>query len=461
MDGLVHVRWDRRSRRWGELVAGGSPWRLRVIRPPLLDAVQLLERDGHGWIEPHHAELLVRRGLAHPIVKPSRATAGDITVVIPVFDDPTGLRQAILSVLGTPTIVVDDGSADPESIAEIVAGFSVGEPITLIRSEVNQGPATARNVGCAHVTTPLVAFLDADCVATQGWLEGSIPYFADHRVAVVAPRVRLQDNGARSPEWVVDALNMGPATQLVQPGSQVGFVPSAALCMRTSVARTFGFRDGQRIGEDVDLIWRLSAAGYVIRYEPHLAVEHRPRPTTRAWLSRMTTYGTSAAPLAARFPQYPRPVLPTPWSAATIAALLVGRPDAALVTLAASATLLGQRLGRFSGGRAAALPLTLEVLHADVRALSALTRREWWPLLFATAATAPSSRIARRALALMTLPLIEDYLTDRRGVDPLRYGAARIAADLAYGFGVSASVIRSTEPRPLWPRFRRSSARSV
>jgi mycofactocin glycosyltransferase len=434
---------------------------LRVIRPPLLDAVQLLERDGHGWIEPHHAELLVRRGLAHPIVKPSRATAGDITVVIPVFDDPTGLRQAILSVLGTPTIVVDDGSADPESIAEIVAGFSVGEPITLIRSEVNQGPATARNVGCAHVTTPLVAFLDADCVATQGWLEGSIPYFADHRAAVVAPRVRLQDNGARSPEWVVDALNMGPATQLVQPGSQVGFVPSAALCMRTSVARTFGFRDGQRIGEDVDLIWRLSAAGYVIRYEPHLAVEHRPRPTTRAWLSRMTTYGTSAAPLAARFPQYPRPVLPTPWSAATITALLVGRPDAALVTLAASATLLGQRLGRFSGGRAAALPLTLEVLHADIRALSALTRREWWPLLFATAAAAPSSRIARRALALMTLPLIEDYLTDRRGVDPLRYGAARIAADLAYGFGVSASVIRSAEPRPLWPRFRRSSARSV
>lgn len=382
-------------------------------------------------------------------------------MVIPVFDDPTGLRNAIRSVLGTPTIVVDDGSARSESIAEVVAEFHDVDSVTLIRSEVNQGPATARNVGCAHVTTPLVAFLDADCVATQGWLDGSIPYFADHRVAVVAPRVRLQDNGALSPEWVVDALNMGPATQLVQPGSQVGFVPSAALCMRTSVARTFGFRDGQRIGEDVDLTWRLSAAGHVIRYEPRLAVEHRPRTTTRAWLSRMTTYGTSAAPLAARFPQYPRPVLPTPWSAATIAALLVGRPDAAVVALAASATLLGQRLGRFSGGRAAALPLTLEVLHADIRALSALTRREWWPLLFATAAAAPSSRIARRALALMTLPLIEDYLTDRRGVDPLRYGAARIAADLAYGFGVSASVIRSAEPRPLWPRFRRSSARSM
>ena len=175
----------------------------------------------------------------------------------------------------------------------------------------------------------------------------------------------------------------------------------------------------------------------------------------------MAVYGTSAAPLAARFPQYPRPVLPTPWSAATITALLVGRPDAALMTLTASAILLRRRLHQFTGGSTAAVPLALDVLHADIRSLSALTRREWWPLLLATLAAAPSSRIARRALALMTLPMIEDYLTDRRGVDPLRYGTARIAADLAYGIGVSASVIRAGDPRPLLPRFRRSPARSV
>ena len=461
MDGLVHVRWDRRSRRWGELVAGGSPWRLRVIRSPLLNTVQRLERWGHGWIEPRHAELLVHRGLAHPVIQPRAVTPADITVVIPVFNDPIGLRQAIGSVLGIPTIVVDDGSADPASIAEVVAEFQAGDLVKLIRQEVNQGPATARNIGCAHAQTPLVAFLDADCVATKGWLEGSIPHFDDHRIAAVAPQVRMQKHDGRSAEWIVDALNMGPATQLVQPGSRVGFVPSAALCMRTSLARTFGFRPGERVGEDVDLIWRLSAAGHLIRYEPRLAVEHRPRASTSAWLSRMTVYGTSAAPLAARFPEYPRPVLPTPWSAATITALLVGRPDAALMTLTASAILLRRRLHQFTGGSTAAVPLALDVLHADIRSLSALTRREWWPLLLATLAAAPSSRIARRALALMTLPLIEDYLTDRRGVDPLRYGTARIAADLAYGIGVSASVIRAADPRPLLPRFRRSPARSV
>ena len=461
MDGLVHVRWDRRSRRWGELVAGGSPWRLRVIRPPLRDAVQRLERDGHGWIDPAHAELLVRRGLAHPVVEPRTPTREDVTVVIPVFNDPSGLRQAIGSVLGTPTIVVDDGSEDAESIAGIVAEFQAGDVVKLIRSEVNQGPASARNMGCAQVTTPLVAFLDADCIATTGWLAGSIPAFADHRVAVVAPQIRVQDCGVRSAEWIVDALNMGPATQLVQPGSRVGFVPSAALCMRTSVAHAFPFADGQRVGEDVDLIWRLCAAGYLVRYEPHLKVEHRPRASTLAWLARLTTYGTSAAPLAARFPEYPGPVLPTPWSAATIAALLAGRPDAALITLAASTTLLRRRLRQYAGGSAAALPLALDVLHADIRSLSGLSRREWWPLLLASAAAAPSSRVARRALALMTLPLIEEYLSDRRRVDPLRYGASRIAADLAYGIGVSASVIRSADVRPLWPRLRRSPARSV
>ncbi len=57
-----------------------------------------------------------------------------------------------------------------------------------------------------------------------------------------------------------------------------------------------------RVGEDVDLIWRLHEAGWRIRYDPAVLVAHHEPASWRELLARRYRYGTSAAALAQRHP---------------------------------------------------------------------------------------------------------------------------------------------------------------
>jgi mycofactocin glycosyltransferase len=174
--------------------------------------------------------------------------------VIPVKD------HAVPDVPGR-VIVVDDGSEHP------VPG-AIRRP--------TGGPAAARNTGVEHVTTPFVAFLDSDTAAPPDWIERLGGHFEDPRVAAVAPRI------------AGGLLDMGP-------GRNVPYVPSAALIVRTHLAR---FDEALRYGEDVDLVWRLLDAGHRVVYEPDVVVAHDERDTIR----RRFHYGTAAAPLKARHP---------------------------------------------------------------------------------------------------------------------------------------------------------------
>ncbi len=85
-----------------------------------------------------------------------------ISVVIPVFNAAPYVAQAIDSVLGQTLppdeiVVVDDGSTD--ATAEVVRRYRHRVDY---RSQPNQGPGTARNLGIRVSQGDLLAFLDAD-----------------------------------------------------------------------------------------------------------------------------------------------------------------------------------------------------------------------------------------------------------------------------------------------------------
>ena len=87
-----------------------------------------------------------------------------------------------------PVIVVDDGSADQEAIRVTAEKHGA----RLRRRAVPGGPGPARNDGLALVTTPLVAFLDSDCVAGPDWITALDLLNVPHRLAPasVAPGSR-------------------------------------------------------------------------------------------------------------------------------------------------------------------------------------------------------------------------------------------------------------------------------
>ena len=234
------------------------------------------------------------------------------------------------------------------------------------------------------------------------------------------------------------------------PDRAVRYVPTAALVVRReALAAVGGFAPGMRVGEDVDLVWRLADAGWRVRYEPSVSVGHAEPATWRGLLARRFRYGTSAGPLAARHPGRLAPVELRLWPTAAAVAALAGRPRTSAAAVAVSAVLLARA----------------------VRPLGVPSRQAWawsargagWTVVGIGRATtmlaAPGLAVlatrgrggARAALALVVLPPVVEWVRRRPDLDLLRWVGASVADDLAYGAGVWTGCLRSGSFGPLLP----------
>jgi mycofactocin glycosyltransferase len=453
----------------GAVLLGGSPYRMLRLGPAGAAHV------ARWWAgEPvagsPGAQALARRllatGIALPVPVPSGGPApGDVTVVIPVRDRPAELALC-LSGLRSPqpaprVLVVDDGSADPAAVAA-VAGDAGAD--YLLRP-VNGGPAAARNTGLAAAGTPLVAFLDSDCVPGPGWLDRLLPHFADPVVAAVAPRiVPYEPGGGTGLTWlaryegVSSTLDMGAVPSIVRPGAKVPYVPGAALVVRTAaVPDGAGFAEHLPVGEDVDFVWRLTGRGWHVRYEPAATVAHQHRVRLGRWFARRMDYGTSAAPLEQRHPGTLPAVAMSGWTAAAWAAAAAGGPVAgpvagAAITAAATA-LLARRLAPLTGDQTwpVATRLAAGGTVAAGRLLGSTLSRAWWPVAVPVAVAVPRLRWPLATLVLA--PPVLGWAERRPPLDPVRYVSARLLDDVAYSLGVWQGCLRHRTARPLLPKL--------
>ena len=448
----------------GAVLAGGSP--VRVLRLTAAGA-----RHVAGWWsgtpvpDNPRARVLARRlldtGIAHPA---GYAGAGpgpqDVTVVIPVRDRHGELARCLAGLARAPrVIVVDDASRDPAAIARIAAEAGA----RVLRRPVNGGPGAARNTGLAAADTPLVAFLDSDCVPSPGWLDVLLPYFADPAVGAAAPRIVPHERGrtwlARY-EGASSTLDMGAHASIVRPGSRVPYVPGAALVVRKAAAGT-GFAEDMRVGEDVDFVWRLAAAGWTVRYEPAAAMPHQHRVRLGAWFARRKDYGTSAAVLELRHPGAVRPLYLSGWTALAWLAAAAGWPAAGAALTGTGIALLARRLARLTGedwprpaARTAwqlATRLAGGGTLAAGRPLGSAISRTWWPLALPAAVAVRRLRLPLAALVLAPPLLV--WLDRRPPLDPARYVAARLLDDVGYSLGVWQGCAGRRTIRPLLPRL--------
>ena len=299
----LHV--DPRTRRSadGEVLDGGSPWRmLRLSARGAGVASQLLSGDAvTGEQDGLLARRLVEAGLAHPL--PPVTTSVSLSVVVPVRDRADELDRCLASLSSLPVVVVDDGSRDAAAVEQVARAHGA----QVVRRATSGGPAAARNSGAVVADAAVVAFVDSDCRASASSLRALARHLADPAVGVAAPRVLPATRDA-SPARTHGAsrrgpLDMGNEPATVRPGARVSYVPSTAVVVRRrALEEVGGFDESLRYGEDVDLCWRLHAAGWAVRYDPRVAVRHVEPESWTAELARRFRYGTSAGPLARRHP---------------------------------------------------------------------------------------------------------------------------------------------------------------
>jgi len=346
-----------------------------------------------------------------------------------------------------PVVVVDDGSRIP------VRGW---DGVRVVRHPTARGPAAARNAGLQAADTEFVAFLDSDCVPRAGWLDVLAAHLADPRLAMVAPRITALPGTASwlTPyERAVSALDMGAHPAPVRPHSAVAYVPSAALLARRA-ALGDGFDETMRVAEDVDLVWRLTAAGWRVRYDPAAQVAHDHPVRAGQWLRRRAFYGTGAALLAARHGSAVAPLVLAPESALAWALAIGGgrrSRAAAAGVLAATSVRLARRLARPGEGLPLrfAAGLVLRGQGGSGRALARAVTRHHWPI--AVAAALGSRRARRGVVAVAAVDGVLAWWPQRGRVGPVRFVLARRLEDLAYGAGLWWGAVRARDLRALLP----------
>ncbi|MFN8021762.1 MAG: mycofactocin biosynthesis glycosyltransferase MftF [Acidimicrobiales bacterium] len=451
--GVRRFRLDSSYRRpaAGRVVIGGSPLRLLTVAEAALPLLEQLERDGAVTARGAGVDRLLDRfvdlGIVHPLphagidaTHPDPATL--LTVVVPcrrssAGDAPVHPRWRV------PSVLVDDASEPP---------LDAPDGVRLVRLDVNAGPGGARDAGLAEVTTPFVAFVDADVELDEDELVRLLAWFDDPRIALVAPRVRAAGGTSALArfETTRSPLDLGDEPARVAPTTRVSYVPAAVVVARVEALRAVGgFDPALRWGEDVDLVWRLVEAGWRCRYDPSVVVRHRTRRSWRAWLEQRVRYGTSAAPLAERHPGALAPVRMSGWSAATWAPVAAGFPLVGVGIGVGTAVALVRKVRQVPAAEALRLA-GLGNLWAG-RLLATTLTRVWWPI--AALASAVSPRARRVVLAAVVVPIVLDLKRERPALDPVRYAALHLADDLAYGSGVWWGAWRHRTVAPLAPTF--------
>lgn len=480
------VRWTGD----GNGLVGGAPLRLLRLTPA---GRTLVDRLAAGEPVPRSegAQRLARRlldsGVAHPR-PPVPDSPPEAVVVIPVRNDADGLAATLAALAGGPPIVVVDDASDGGAA---VQAPSARPGITLLHRAARGGPAAARNDGWRASDAPFVAFVDANCEPEPGWLDVLLSHFADPQVAAVAPRIvsspspepgRIDDaqgeevtpapslprSTAHSAvergsdlggplaayEAVASPLDLGARETIVRPGSPVPYVPTAALVVRRRALEELdGFDEALTVGEDVDFVWRLEAAGWSVRYEPRAVVRHPVRRSWSAWLAQRYGYGTSAAPLARRHGWAVAPAVMSPWTAGAWILAAAGQPLLGAATAAYSIAAVHRQAPRGEALRLAGMGHVRGGL-----ALARALRRAWAPA--AVVVGVAGGRRARAVLAAaVALPGLVEWLQRRPALDPARFAALQLADDLAYAVGVWAGCVRERSLRALLPDLRSAPRR--
>jgi mycofactocin system glycosyltransferase len=433
-----------------ELWFGGSPVRIARLSKAGRAAWRELER---GRVTSRATGVLARyltdAGLAHP-VPPTTRTAPDVTVIVPVRDRPDLLARC-LTALGTEhqVIVVDDASRHPAAVEQVAADRGA----KLIRRDVNGGPSAARNTGLAGTTSDLVAFVDSDCEPPPGWIASLSAHFGDPLVAVAAPRITGKAGKTTAGRYTESngALDLGGRPGRVMPKAAISYVPAAAMLVRRQAVDGDRFDESLRVGEDVDLIWRLHEAGWRVRYDPSVQVAHHEPATWAGLLARRYRYGTSAAPLARRHPGDVVHVALQPWPALTVAALLARRPGLAAAAFAGALATTGYWLHRAEVPRAGLTKATAAATRQTWLGLGRYCTQFAAPLLAAGVATRGNWGRRAAIASLLFGPPLTAWAEGPRTLNPAAFTLGRVADDIAYGLGVWSGCVNGRTLAPLRP----------
>jgi GT2 family glycosyltransferase len=193
-----------------------------------------------------------------------------ISVVVPTCNRADRVER-LLHALATQdleepfeVVVVDDASTD--DTVQRLESFVTSLPLVVVGSDVNTGPAGARNRGWHRASGELIVFTDDDCVPDPGWLGALVGAFDEADIVV---------GRTRPPDDQLDRI--GPFSNYLDLEHNQSFSTCNVGYRREVLEKLGGFDDVAFIwpnGEDTDLGLRAVKEGFRDRYAEQALVWH-------------------------------------------------------------------------------------------------------------------------------------------------------------------------------------------
>lgn len=197
-----------------------------------------------------------------------------LTIVIPAHNEELFIAATIeraISLLNGRIpyeIIVVDNASNDHTRAEAakhskVNLLSLKEKVTI---------AKARNTGAAEAAYNTVAFIDADVLLTNEWVEELLRQqqsLSEEQLQITGCRYSLSEN----PSWIERAWFKNMRTE------NLNYINSGNLITTKQVIqRTGGFNESLETGEDVEFCKRSSKEGVLIKINPRFEAHHEGYP---------------------------------------------------------------------------------------------------------------------------------------------------------------------------------------
>jgi glycosyltransferase involved in cell wall biosynthesis len=212
-----------------------------------------------------------------------------VSVIIPAYNSAHAIGEQLGALSNQDyegsfeVVVADNGSTD--TTVEVAREFAGVLDLRVVDASTRRGAGPARNGGVAAARGELLAFADADDVASANWL-GKLVAAAREWDIVAGP-------------YEYEMLN-SPAVQLwrrPQPSDRLPvvlrFLPFALggnfAIWRDAFESLQGFRAGA--SNDVEFSWRAQLFGYQIGFTGDAVMHHRSRSTLRSHARQFLRWG--------------------------------------------------------------------------------------------------------------------------------------------------------------------------
>ena len=216
-----------------------------------------------------------------------------LSIVIPSYNSKNWITKCLNSLSDqaqredVEVIVVDSSKEDIEGFLLEKYPF-----ISFVRLSERTYPGKARTIGIGRTNGSVIAFIDTDCIACEGWVSKIIEAHKNGKNVVGGPiKNATPKNLVGSAEYLLEFSEMIPA----MPEGKVRFIPTCNISFKKNIFNQIGKLEDTIKGSDALFCRKISLLGESIFFKRDITVAHYNRTSFKKYMKNQYDLGFGGA----------------------------------------------------------------------------------------------------------------------------------------------------------------------